>query len=77
MIIKLIYSILFVSMWVSILKYRRIVKSWTWNFYWAEKYIWRWWTYFVIILAWIALILFWVTYPFGWLEVFFWPKPTI
>ena len=69
MIIKLIYSILLIAWWVSIVKYRKTVKSWTWNFYWAENYLWRWWTYSAIILIWLAMIFIWVLYPFWAFEV--------
>jgi len=68
-LIKIIYAILFILMWAGIIKYRRTVKSWTWNFYWAEKYIWNWWTYLVLILAWMLLIFYWTIYPFWWIDL--------
>lgn len=68
MIIKIIYWLLMISSGIAILKYRRIVKSWTWNFVWAEQYLWRWGTYLVLILIWLWLIFLWAIYPFGWFE---------
>ncbi len=70
-LLKLFYSILFIWLWYLMLKYRRIVKSWTWNFVWAERYLWSWWTYFVLVLIWAFLIFYWVVYPFWWLEILF------
>ncbi len=69
MIIKLIYAILLITWGVYIIKYRRIVKSWTGNFVWAEHYLWRWSTYFVIILIWLFMIFLWALYPFWGLEL--------
>lgn len=66
MIIDIIYWLFFIWLWSLILKYRKNVKGWTWNFVWAEHYLWRWWTYFVIILIWLWIIFYWVIYPFGW-----------
>ncbi len=70
MIIKIIYAILLIASWSAILKYRKVVKSWTGNFYWAEKHIGSWGTYFVLILIWLGLIFLWVLYPFGWIDLF-------
>lgn len=70
MIINIIYWILFIAWWVALIKYRKTVKSWTWNFYWAERYIWNWGTYLVLILTWWIMIFLWVLSPFGWLEKF-------
>jgi hypothetical protein len=64
MIINIIYSILLIIGWVAILKYRKIIKSWTGNFYWAEKYIGNWWTYLVLIAIGMAMIFYWIRYPF-------------
>ena len=69
MLVKLIYAIFFILLWIWLIKYRKTVKSWTWNFVWAEQYIGRWWTYFVIILFWLFLIFVWVLYPFWWLDL--------
>lgn len=69
--VDIFYAILFIGIWVLILKYRRLVKSWTGNFYWAEKYIWRWWTYFILILMALFLIFLWILYPFWWMELIF------
>jgi len=38
-IIDIFYAIVFVCGWITIIKYRRNVKSWTGNWMWAEKYI--------------------------------------
>ncbi len=70
MIIKLIYAILLIWWGATIIKYRKIVKSWTWNFVWAEQYIWRGGTYIAIILIWLAMIFYWAIYPFWWAELF-------
>lgn len=69
MIIKILYSIFFIIWGFLLVKYRKIVKSWTWNFGWAEQYLWRWWTYLVIILFWLGMIFLWAIYPFGWIEL--------
>ncbi|MDD2870730.1 MAG: hypothetical protein PHS49_01970 [Candidatus Gracilibacteria bacterium] len=65
MIIKLIYSILLITGGYYIVKYRKVVKSWTGNFYWAEHYLGNGGTYFVIILIGLGMIFFGVIYPFG------------
>ncbi len=70
MIVKLIYAIFLIWWWAAIIKYRRTVKSWTGNFVWAEHYLWRGWTYFIILLIWLCMIFMWVLYPFGWMDVF-------
>ncbi len=69
--IKILYSLVLVWSWVLLLKYRRVIRSWTWTFMWAEKYIWNWWTYIVIMLMWLALIFVWVLYPFWGLDFIF------
>lgn len=71
MIIDIIYWILLIWWGIWLLKYRRIVKWWTWNFYWAEHYIWNGGTYLVFILSGLFMIFLWVLYPFWWLEVIF------
>jgi hypothetical protein len=38
-IIKIFYALLGISMGLGILKYRKVVYSWTGRFYWAEKYL--------------------------------------
>ena len=68
-IVDLFYAVMFFGMWFGIIKYRRIVKSWTGNFVWAEQYIWRWGTYFVMLLFWLFLMFLWVLWPFWWLEL--------
>ena len=71
MFVDIIYAILLIGTWLLILKNRRLVKTWTGNFYWAEKYIGRGGTYLVIIFAGIFCIGLWVIYPFGWLDLLF------
>ncbi len=60
--------VLMISIWIVMLKYKKQVKSFTWNFYWAEKYLWSWWTYLVIIWIWLFLIFLWLMQPFGWIQ---------
>jgi len=67
-LIKLLYSLMFIWWGIWIIKYRKTVKSWTWNFVWAEHYLWRWWTYLIILLTWIWMIFYWTIYPFGGLK---------
>lgn len=70
---RLFYMVILIWMWYLGLKYRRNVKSWTWDFYWAEKYLWAWGTYIIIILICIGLICLWAMAPFGTVEkVFNW-----
>ena len=73
-LIDIIYAILFIAWWIWLIKYRRNVKWWTGNFVWAERYIWNWGTYFVLILAGLFMIFLWVLYPFGGLELIFGPS---
>lgn len=61
---KIFYSILLISIWFLILKYRIKIKSFTWDFVWAEAYLWRWTTYLIIILIWFILLTVWVSIPF-------------
>ncbi len=70
--VNLFYSILLLWSWILVLKYRRNIKWWTGNFYWAEHYLWRWSTYLVIIMLWLLLIFLWILYPFGGIEYLFW-----
>lgn len=72
LIIKLIYAIAFIFLGIWLIKYRRNVKSWTWNFVRAERYIWNGWTYLVFIAFWLFLIFLGVIYPFWWLNLIFW-----
>lgn len=72
LLVDLFYAITFFWMWFGIVKYRRIVKTWTWNFVWAEQKIWRWSTYVILMLFWIAMMFFWVIYPFWGLEMLWW-----
>ena len=71
-IIKLFYSVLLILMWMWIIKYRRNVKSWTWNLYWAEHYIGSGWTYLVLIALWLAMIFYWVIYPMWGIQFILW-----
>lgn len=71
-ILKIFYWIALVIWGIALIKYKRVVKSWTWNFVWAEKYLGSWWTYFVLIFAWLFMIFIGFLYPFGWLELLFW-----
>ena len=68
MFVDILVWILLISMWAAIIKYRKVVKWWTWNFVWAEHYLWRWWTYFAILLFWLWMIFYWAIYPFWWLS---------
>ncbi len=71
-IVKIIYAIMLIAWGCAIIRYRKIVKSWTGNFIWAEHYLWRWWTYFIILLVGLGMIFYWTIYPFGWAELLFW-----
>jgi len=63
-IVDLFYAVLLFAIGFFMIRYRRVVKSWSGNFVWAEQYIGRWWTYFILILLWMFLMfLFW------WLEL--------
>ncbi len=72
MLIDIFYAICLIAMWVVILKYRKVVRTWTGTFYWAERSIWRWWTYLIIMLIWVLLIFLWVIYPFWWVDLLTW-----
>lgn len=69
-IVDIIYAILFMGWWAALIKYRKTVKEWTGNIYWAEKYLGRWGTYLIIIAFGLGMIFLGVTAPFGWLNVF-------
>ena len=62
--VKLFYWILMIAMWAWIIKYRKQLKWWTGNWVWAEKYVWRGWTYFIMLLLGLWLIFLGVLYPF-------------
>lgn len=64
-LLKILYGLFFIAIGWAIVKYRKVVKWWTGNIYFIEKYLWRWSTYFVIILVWLGIILYGVFYPFG------------
>jgi hypothetical protein len=74
-IVKIFYWAIFVWLGFLMLKYRRVVKSWTWNFVWAERYLWNWWTNLVLVLLALALMFFGAMYPF-WFEIFPADAPT-
>ncbi len=63
-VVKLFYALLGIAMGLGIVKYRKIVYSWTGRFYWAEKYLGSGGTVFIITLVWLGLIFVSVTYPF-------------
>lgn len=71
-LVDIIYAISFIAWGYCLIKYRRNVKSWTWNFLWAEKYLGNGWTYIVMILIWLFMMFFWVLYPFGGMELLTW-----
>ncbi|MCH2188926.1 hypothetical protein MK079_03795 [Candidatus Gracilibacteria bacterium] len=68
-IVKILYGILLAVGGYLIVRHRRVVKSWTGNFSWAEKYIGNGGTYFVINIIGIGMIFFGVIYPFGGIDV--------
>ncbi|MFA6090927.1 MAG: hypothetical protein WC774_04080 [Candidatus Gracilibacteria bacterium] len=67
-IIKICYALIGIAMGLSILKYRKVVYSWTGKFYWAEKYLGSGGTVFIISLIGLGLIFVSVVYPFGFLD---------
>ncbi len=70
-LVKIFYSIFFISIWWGIIKYRKQLHWWTWNFAWAEQYVWRGWTYLILILIWLSCIFYWAIYPFWGKELLF------
>jgi len=70
--VEIFYWILLFWIWFGIIRYRKQVKSWTGNFVWAEQYIWRGWTYFIMLLLWLFLMFLWVIYPFWGLDMLWW-----
>lgn len=67
--VNIVYWILFLLWWFLVLKYRRQIKNFSGDFVWAERYLWRWSTYLVLILAWCAMIFLWALMPFWWINV--------
>ncbi|PIE85234.1 hypothetical protein CSA08_03170 [Candidatus Gracilibacteria bacterium] len=65
MLIDIFYAICLIAMGVVILKYRKVVRTWTGTFYWAERSIGRGGTYLIIMLIGVLLIFLGVIYPFG------------
>lgn len=74
-LVDLFFAILLFWLWVVFIKYRRNIKSWTGSFVWAERYLWNWWTYLVLILLWLFFMVWGVLYPFWGLEFMFWVDP--
>lgn len=74
LLVDLFYAVLLIVWGVSLIKYRRNVKSWTGNWLWAEKIIWSWGTYVVMILIWLFMIFLWVLYPFWGMDLIVWPS---
>ncbi|NUJ97517.1 hypothetical protein HGA92_01865 [Candidatus Gracilibacteria bacterium] len=70
-LVKIFYGILLFFTGVALIKYRRIVKSWTGNFVWAERYLGMGGTYFVLILIGFFLMFVGVLYPVGGLDFIF------
>ncbi|MCD5380505.1 hypothetical protein LR004_01125 [Candidatus Gracilibacteria bacterium] len=66
--VKLFYGILMIAMGAGIIKYRKQLKGWTGNWVWAEKYVGRGGTYFIMLLLGLGLIFLGVLYPFGILD---------
>lgn len=62
-IVKIFYWLIFLALWIAVLKYRKTVYEWTGKFLWAEKWIGSWWTVIVIILFGLLLIFLSVAYP--------------
>jgi len=48
----------------AIIKYRKIVHEWTGNFFWAEHYLGRGGTFFVLIMIGLGLMIWGVSFPF-------------
>ena len=74
-IVKLFYALFLMGLGFSLIRYRKNVKSWTGNFFWAEKYLGNGGTYLVMILLGLFLIFLWVLYPFGGLDLLFGSSP--
>jgi hypothetical protein len=55
-IVDIFYALLLISGGYSIIKYRKNVKTWTGNWYWAEHYIGNGGTYIVLILIGLAMM---------------------
>lgn len=70
--LKIFYWILFILAGMGIIKYRKVVHSWTGAFAWAEHYLWYGGTYLVLILTWLAFIFYWVIFPMWWIEFMLW-----
>jgi hypothetical protein len=66
------YVIFFYAFWYILIKYRKQIHGWTGNFVWAEKYLWSWGTYFVLLLLGLGCIFYGTIYPFWWMDLFFW-----
>lgn len=67
-LLKILYAAMGIAVGIGILKYRKIVYSWTGRFYWAEKYLGSGGTMIVITLVGLGLIFVSIIYPFGVLD---------
>lgn len=70
MFVKILYFLLFTSLGIAVLKYRKNVYEWTGQWYWAEKYVGRGGTLTVITLIGLGLLFFGVGYPLGAFDTF-------
>ena len=70
-LINIFYGILFITGWCLVLKYRKQIKNFAWDFVWAERYLWRGSTYFVLVIIGCWLIFIWALMPFWWPEILF------
>lgn len=68
---KLLMTVFLMWLGFLILKYRKFVKDWTGNFYWAEKYLGSGGTMIVLIAIALLLIFLWASIPFWWLDDYF------
>lgn len=66
------YVAFFIWLWYSFIRYRQVIKSWTGDWWFAERRLWRWWTYVMMILLGLVLMFYWAVYPFWGLEFLFW-----
>ncbi|NVP17388.1 hypothetical protein HUU51_01595 [Candidatus Gracilibacteria bacterium] len=69
--VKLFYSIFFIGIGYFIIRYRKQLHGWTGNFVWAEHYLGRGGTYFILILIGLILVFYGAMYPFGGTELIF------
>mgnify|MGYP004000716933 CR=1 FL=1 len=62
--LDIFYAILFMWLWIAILKFRKNIKNIIWPIASIEHYLWRWSTYFVIILFAFAMMYIWTQFLF-------------